>query len=963
MIRPAVSIVMPVYNGRRYLAESIESVLAQTWTDFEFVICDDGSSDDSYQMCASYRDPRIRLLRNAANRGLFPNLNRLVGESRAPIVRFWSQDDRMKPNCLRAEQEFRAAHDGVALTYCQRDTIDERGAVVARPAYDPTPEVIEPWLSNQIAVYHGCLQGNIATVAVRRSVLDEAGPFAEHFRVSGDFEMWTRISARHPIGFIRDPLIDLRAHRGQFSRSPRERLAFIREDRAVVERLLADLEPDVQRYARAYRRRHQDLWTMHYLAGCVARGDWSTARQVVGELRRTGPVLPLLARWLVTANGAWFRPEPAYRKPAPAVSARSPGAGMYATRRPIRITAVLTHPIQYYTPWFRNIQAHAPELDLTVLYATEPTPDQQGVGFGRSFEWDVPLRAGYRSCVLRPPRPGQSVSSEDFRGIDVPEVGEAIVETAPDVVIVPGWYSVTLVRALRECRRRGIPVLYRGDTHSKNAPSGWRALAWRLKTGRLLRAYAGYLCPGQRVRDHLVSFGVPPSRIFHTPHCVDNAFFAEAARSHQTTAGRAAARAAFGIAPDRFVVLFAGKLTQKKRPLDVIRAVAPRAADSTVLIVGGGPLEEACRQEAARLGVQVAWAGFLNQSEIARAYACADCLALPSDWGETWGLVVNEALAVGVPCVVSDRVGCAPDLVDDTTGAVFSFGDVVALGAAIERVRARLARDSRVPAACRARAAQVSVSQATRGLVAACREVAGRSSPRVVACFGHMVDPGGLERMSFEVLSALTERGAAVHCIFNPWENARVVAAANRIGATWQTGSCWCSLRRRPESPLAMAQVVWDIAATSRVTFRAGRTHRATHVFVPDYAAVARNMIALAWLRLLGVQVILRLGQAPEPDEVHRRLWRRLIAPLADRVVGNSAFIGRELLDAGVPASKVSVIPIEALASLEKYDGRKFADAWWRVFAPYALTPPTVGVSPGDTSDVPMTEASPGQVV
>ena len=67
---------------------------------------------------------------------------------------------------------------------------------------------------------------------------------------------------------------------------------------------------------------------------------------------------------------------------------------------PMRLTVVLTHPIQYYAPWFRHIERHAPEIALTVVHATEPTPAQQGVGFDRAFEWDVPLTEGYRSLKL-----------------------------------------------------------------------------------------------------------------------------------------------------------------------------------------------------------------------------------------------------------------------------------------------------------------------------------------------------------------------------------------------------------------------------------------------------------------------------------------------------------------------------------------------------------------------------------
>ena len=96
-----------------------------------------------------------------------------------------------------------------------------------------------------------------------------------------------------------------------------------------------------------------------------------------------------------------------------------------------------------------------------------------------------------------------------------------------------------------------------------------------------------------------------------------------------------------------------------------------------MLMVGDGELKFQCEAFARENNLPVTFTGFLNQSEIIRAYVASDCLVLPSDYGETWGLVVNEAMACGLPAIVSDRVGCGPDLVKEgVTGSVFPFGDV-----------------------------------------------------------------------------------------------------------------------------------------------------------------------------------------------------------------------------------------------------------------------------------------------
>lgn len=397
--------------------------------------------------------------------------------------------------------------------------------------------------------------------------------------------------------------------------------------------------------------------------------------------------------------------------------------------RPIRLTAVLTHPVQYDSPWFRHVAAYAPEIELTVLYGTEPTAEQQGTGFGRSFRWDIPLLEGYRSRVIRAARPGDQPHSSSFFGLDVPEVGKAIRETNPDVVLVPGWHSITLVRAIFAARRMNVPLLFRGDTNLGSAPKGWRGRLWRFRTKRLLALFDAYLTPGRRVREYLEALNVNPGQIVDAPHVVDTERFAAAARPFQSADGRARARARWQLPSNASVLLFAGKLEEKKRPLDLIRAAARLAPRAHVLVAGAGALESDCRAEAGRLGVPVAFAGFLNQSEIGEAYAAADLLVLPSDSRETWGLVVNEALATGLPVVVSDRVGCAPDLVDDSTGATFVCGDLESLAATIEQVRSRAATGG-YAAGCRRRSRHFDVGAATAGLVAACRRVAGAHAAR-----------------------------------------------------------------------------------------------------------------------------------------------------------------------------------------------------------------------------------------
>jgi glycosyltransferase involved in cell wall biosynthesis len=586
---------------------------------------------------------------------------------------------------------------------------------------------------------------------------------------------------------------------------------------------------------------------------------------------------------------------------------------------PLKLTVVMTHPVQYYAPWFRYVAACCPEIDLTVLYATQPTPEQQGVGFGRAFSWDILLTEGYRCHIVRPAHLEDNVHSDVFWGLDVPEIGGAIYNTQPDVALIAGWHSVTLMRALWACWRRGIPVLYRGDTHLGNAPVGWRRLAWITRTWLLLCLFDGYLSVGRRAHEYLRWFGVPESRMFAAPHCVDNAFFAASAAPHQTNIGRAAARRFFGLNAEDFVVLFVGKLESHKRPLDLVRAVARLGSRARLLVVGTGQLEQQCRCEAERLGVRVAWAGFLNQSELGRAYAVADCLVLPSE-GETWGLVVNEALATGLPCVVSDRVGCALDMITPgEQGEIFPTGDVAALATALKRVWETSQSGHDWATTCQARAAAYSFEAATAGLLAACQAAVSRrlrrsmavenyAAPRVIACCGSMVALGGLERMTFEVLRVLRERGAAVHCIVNTWGNHQIVALAEQVGASWSTGYYWHRFDRHTRDPIKLTQFAWDILMTSLGLLKDAWHFRPTHVLIPELTTALRNAPALVLLRLAGVQVIMRVGNVPERGTFYKHLWGKFLPPLVSQFVPNSYYSMERLRATGVPARKITVI-------------------------------------------------------
>lgn len=391
--------------------------------------------------------------------------------------------------------------------------------------------------------------------------------------------------------------------------------------------------------------------------------------------------------------------------------------------KPLRLGLIATHPVQYQVPWFRALQAR-PEVDLTVLYAHLPSAQEQGTGFGVAFDWDLPLLEGYPYELLRNVASPPALST--FRGSDTPDVGRNLRELRLDAVIVNGWHAKSCLQALWACRRLGLPCIVRGDSNALKP----RPLHVRLVHRVLLAQYAAFLTVGRSNAEFYRRNGVPEHKLFFGPHCVDNARFL--AQAGELQPQRAALRAAWGIPAQGCVFLFCGKLVPKKRPQDVVAAVGQArqaGVRAHLLVAGDGELRAACEAQARATGVPVTFAGFLNQTEVARAYVASDALVLPSDHGETWGLVVNEAMACGRPALVSDRVGCHADLVvPGQTGEVFAFGDVAALAELVQRLSGDPGGLAALGAGARARVAAYSVDALVKGTLEAAAFVTARTA-------------------------------------------------------------------------------------------------------------------------------------------------------------------------------------------------------------------------------------------
>jgi len=380
-----------------------------------------------------------------------------------------------------------------------------------------------------------------------------------------------------------------------------------------------------------------------------------------------------------------------------------------------RVAIVLSHPTQYYSPWFAWLRAHT-ALEFRVFYLWKfGVTAQRDPQFQATFKWDVDLLTGYDSEFV--PNVARDPGTHRFGGLRNPALTARLAAWRPTAILFFGYKSSSHLRGMLWARLHGVPLLFRGDSHllGRGTPRPAARLALRL----LYAQFAALLPVGAANRDYFTVLGVPEEKLFFAPHAVNRQLFDATAPAHR--AGAAALRAELGLAASTRVVLFAGKFVPAKQPRELLAAfLALHPRHAALVFVGDGEEKPALLQLAqdAPPGT-VHFLPFANQSEMPARYLAADIFVLPSrGCYETWGLAVNEAMHLGVPCLVSDRVGCQRDLVTDgVTGWVFRADEPADLR---DRLAAALAADlSAFKPRVAARIAGYTYEQTSAGLLCA----------------------------------------------------------------------------------------------------------------------------------------------------------------------------------------------------------------------------------------------------
>jgi glycosyltransferase involved in cell wall biosynthesis len=332
-----------------------------------------------------------------------------------------------------------------------------------------------------------------------------------------------------------------------------------------------------------------------------------------------------------------------------------------------KLAIIVTHPIQYYVPVFRELAKYC-ELKVYYTWGEKGLLKKYDPGFQRDIEWDLPLLKGYDYELLV--NTSKAPGSHHSKGIINPDIITRISAFQPDAILIYGHMYKSHFKVMRFFKKK-VPIWFRGDSHTLNNPGGLKAL---IKWAYLRWVYnyvdkAFYV--GSNNKSYFERYGLKAEQLVFAPHSVDNYRFGKNRDEEVEVLKRK-----LGIKKTDTTFLYAGKFESIKNIsllIDCFKRLD--APNIKLLLVGNGP-EELFLKETARSNSNIIFMDFKNQSYLPVIYQTCDIFCLPSS-SETWGLAVNEAMAAGKAILVSDKVGCAIDLVrDSVNGVIFEAGNI-----------------------------------------------------------------------------------------------------------------------------------------------------------------------------------------------------------------------------------------------------------------------------------------------
>lgn len=315
-----------------------------------------------------------------------------------------------------------------------------------------------------------------------------------------------------------------------------------------------------------------------------------------------------------------------------------------------RRLVILTEIISPYRIPLFNALARSEIVDLHVIFLAETDPSLR--------QWQVykdEIKFSHRILPAWRKRMGR------YNVLLNRGVGQALDDASADVILCGGYSYVASWQSLLWARRRHIAFLLWSESNHQDLRRGLALVECLKKT--FLERCDGFVVPGQSAREYLRMHKIRDELIFTAPNAVDNEFFA--AQAERTRCDGANQRHRLGL-PERYF-FFVGRLVREKGVFELLSAYAKLdqhlRSQIGLVFVGDGKERAALERQASSIRADaIIFAGFAHREHLAQYYALAEALILPT-YTDTWGLVVNEAMACGLPVILSRAAGCAADLV------------------------------------------------------------------------------------------------------------------------------------------------------------------------------------------------------------------------------------------------------------------------------------------------------------
>jgi glycosyltransferase involved in cell wall biosynthesis len=389
-----------------------------------------------------------------------------------------------------------------------------------------------------------------------------------------------------------------------------------------------------------------------------------------------------------------------------------------------KLAIIVSHPIQHFAALYRALASVA-DIDLCVFYASR-------IGLSEYFDkemnvqisWQTDLLSGYNNIFLEN---ADNIKSVSFESINSTDLSEQLDIFDPDVIMTYGYYQINALRAMWWARRRRRRIIMISDSELLSTRSSIRSRLKDLIVPLLFRYVDAFLSVGDCNEKYYQHYGVKIESIFRSPFTIDEPTFEKAFASRE--ASRASLRSELNLDAHALVALFVGKLSTRKRPFDLVAAVKELHDQGEpsvhAVFVGDGPLLKELREQAEKIGAPAHFLGFINVDRLPYYYAGADLLAHPSE-ADPHPLVCSEAACVGLPMVLSDRVGALgpSDIARAGENAVvFPCGDTTALARSIASLCSDPEKLARMSARSREIFSDCDVRHSVSGIVRALKYV------------------------------------------------------------------------------------------------------------------------------------------------------------------------------------------------------------------------------------------------